>query len=134
MKFNGLPVGIYSIHRSHLSLCFHILAAANCIITIEQRVDPTRSNGDYLIDLKIIARSSQNIDKAQKLIKDFEEQKYSTRKIQNNDINLLTDQAVRRIFFTYIFKNIEFRSNYWRMNVARVMFRLPLINQRIQLN
>ncbi len=90
-------------------MCFHILAAANCIITIEQQVDPTRSNGDYLIDLKIIARSSQNIDKAQKLIKDFEEQKYSTRKIQNNDINLLTDQAVRRIFFIYIFKNIEFR-------------------------
>jgi hypothetical protein len=58
---------------------------------MEQHVDPNRND---LIDLKIIGRSSQNIDKAQKLIKEFEEQKYSTRKIHNNDINLFTEQDV----------------------------------------
>jgi len=68
-----------------------ILAISSCIITIEQHVDPNR---DYLINLKILSRSSQNIDKARQLIKDFEEQKYSIRKIHHNDIQLFTEQDV----------------------------------------
>ncbi|CAF1004064.1 unnamed protein product [Adineta steineri] len=67
--------------------------ASSCMITTEQRIDHNRPN-DYLINLKIISRSSENTTKAQKLIKEFEEQKYSTRKIHNHDIHLFTEQDI----------------------------------------
>jgi hypothetical protein len=54
------------------------------MITIEQR-------GDHVIDLKIIGRSPE---RAQRLIKEFEEQKYSIQKIHNHDIHLFTEQDV----------------------------------------
>jgi hypothetical protein len=41
-----------------------------------------------------MGRSAENTTKAQKLIKEFEEQTYSTRKIHNNDINLFTERDV----------------------------------------
>ncbi len=52
----------------------------------------------------------ENITKAQRLIKEFEEQKYSTRKIHNNDIHLFTEQDVckRKILVLIIFLKIQF--------------------------
>ncbi|UJR26717.1 hypothetical protein I4U23_008032 [Adineta vaga] len=88
-----LPVKspILSRHYSKSNELQTIAATSACIITIEKRVDQTRSN-DNLISLKIIGQSSDHTTKAQRLIKEFEEQKYSTQRIQNNDIHLLNDQ------------------------------------------
>jgi hypothetical protein len=92
---------------------------------------------DYLINLKIIGRSSENTTKAQKLIKEFEEQKYSTRKIHNNDINLFTGQNVclaLNQYSIFILLMIVFRLHYLKMNVVHVMFHVQLISRIIQLN
>jgi len=66
----------------------------NCIITIE-------NHGD-LIDLKILGRSNQNTEKADKLLKEFEEQKYSRKKISNNEIHLFNDDNVRCLLFIFV--------------------------------
>ncbi|CAF4503322.1 unnamed protein product [Rotaria socialis] len=70
-----------------------IAAASACIITFEQRVDPNRAN-DYLINLKVIGQSLEKTTIAQRLIKQFEEQKYSTKQIFNNDIKKLNAQDI----------------------------------------
>ncbi|CAF1016189.1 unnamed protein product [Rotaria sordida] len=90
-----LPVKspILSRYYSRSNEIQRIAAASTCTITAEQRIDHNRPN-DYLINLKIIGRSPDKIDTAQRLIKEFEEQKYSTRKIHNNDINLFTEQDI----------------------------------------
>ncbi|CAF1605170.1 unnamed protein product [Rotaria magnacalcarata] len=70
-----------------------IAATSACIITFEQRVDPNRAK-DYLINLKVIGRSLEKTTIAQRLIKQFEEQKYSTKKIFNSDIKILNEQDI----------------------------------------
>ncbi|CAF3434900.1 unnamed protein product [Rotaria sp. Silwood1] len=90
-----LPVKspILSRYYSKSNESQRIATASTCIITVEPRIDHNRPN-DYLINLKIIGRSPEQIATAQKLIKEFEEQTYSTRKIHNNDIGLFTEQDI----------------------------------------
>ncbi|CAF2857359.1 unnamed protein product [Rotaria sp. Silwood2] len=90
-----LPVKspILSRYYSRSNEIQRIATTSTCLITVEQRIDHNRAN-DYLISLKIIGRSPEKIATAQRLIKEFEEQKYSTQKIHNNDINLFTEQDI----------------------------------------
>lgn len=106
-------------------LSLYILAMSTCIINIEQLTDHNRPNGlinidlnenenfnkfylftDCLINLKVTGRSVEKINLAQRLIKEFEEQRYSTKKIQNNDIRLFNEQDVCKFIFTHSIKKI----------------------------
>ncbi|CAF0732105.1 unnamed protein product [Adineta ricciae] len=88
-----LPVKspILSRYYSRSNEIQRMAATSSCIITVEKNTNANRLN-DNLVNLKIIGRSTDSLIKAQRLIKDFEEQKYSIRKIHNNDIHLFNDQ------------------------------------------
>lgn len=127
IRLKTLLVRRIDLPSRFISLFF--VDTSNCIITIEQRSDATRITGEPMIDLKILGRSPE---KAQKLIKEFEEQNYSTRKIHHEDIHLFLDEDVSqrmiRSSSSLIFLS---RSNNWNINVVHRMFFLRLIKRTI---
>lgn len=85
-------------------------------------------NGEPLIDLKILGRSPE---KAQKLLKEFEEQNYSTRKIHHQDIHLFLDDDVRQRPTRSSSFHCLSRSNNWNINAVYRMYFQRLIKQTI---
>lgn len=52
---------------------------------------------DYLISVKIFGRSAERTNRAQQMIREFEEKNYSSRRIHRNDMDLLSGRDVRAI-------------------------------------